>query len=330
MTSEITPSCLIVIPCLNEEEHIGPLLDALARQAETIDARIVVADGGSIDATRAIVGAKADGNRRIALLHNPMRIQSAGINAAVAAFGDGIDCMVRVDAHGTYPDDYCLRLVEEAARTGAASVVVSMKTMGTGIFQRATAEAQNSRLGNGGSLHRSGGGGGWVDHGHHALMRIEPFRAVGGYDETFSHNEDAELDFRLRKAGYRIWMTGRTTMTYYPRDTVGGLFRQYLSYGRGRAMNVMKHRVVPKIRQMLPLMVVPVLVLATFSVFSWLALVPAAVWAFACLGYGLALAVRQGRAQGALVGISAMIMHVGWSLGFWLQLLSGGRGGKAA
>ena len=33
-------------------------------------------------------------------------------------------------------------------------------------------------------------------------MRIAAFRGVGGYDESFSHNEDAELDYRLRQAGY--------------------------------------------------------------------------------------------------------------------------------
>jgi hypothetical protein len=73
-------------------------------------------------------------------------------------------------------------------------------------------------------------------------MGIAAFRAVGGYDESFSHNEDAELDFRLRQAGFRIWMTDKTVMTYYPRASVLPLFRQYLGYGRGRAKNILKHR----------------------------------------------------------------------------------------
>ena len=84
----------------------------------------------------------------------------------------------------TIPTDYCDRLVEEAAATGADSVVVSMATKGVGAFQKATAFAQNSKLGNGGSKHREGAEGHWTDHGHHALMRVEAFRAVGGYDET--------------------------------------------------------------------------------------------------------------------------------------------------
>lgn len=60
--------------------------------------------------------------------------------------------------------------------------------------------------------------------------------AVGGDGEAFTHNEDAKLDYRLRRAGFRTWLTGKTMMTYYPRASVSGLFRQYLSYGRaGRA-----------------------------------------------------------------------------------------------
>ena len=33
-------------------------------------------------------------------------------------------------------------------------------------------------------------------------MRIAAFSDVGGYDESFSHNEDAELDHRLNVAGF--------------------------------------------------------------------------------------------------------------------------------
>src|SRR5690606_35663894 len=126
---------------------------------------------------------------------------------------------------------------------------------------------QNSRLGNGGSKHRAGAKGQWVDHGHHALMRIESFRTVGGYDETFGHNEDAELDHRLRAAGYGIWLTDKTRMTYYPRETAAGLFRQYLNYGQGRARNILKHSTMPKLRQVLPAMVLPLAAGALLALF---------------------------------------------------------------
>jgi glycosyltransferase involved in cell wall biosynthesis len=321
MAKDMLPSNLIVIPCLNEAAHIGALLGQLRPAAERLGARIVVADGGSTDGTLAIVEAVAAKDPRVVLLHNPKRIQSAAINLAIATFGDGADYLIRIDAHGGYPQDYCDRLVEEARATGADSVVVSMLTSGSGAVQKAVAAAQNSKLGTGGSKHRHLSAGEWVDHGHHALMRISAFTAVGGYDETFSHNEDAELDYRLRQAGYRIWMSGKTQMIYYPRSSLKGLYFQYLGYGRGRAKNVLKHRMVPKVRQMIPLLVFPVVLLAALSFIHWLAAVPFLLWAAVCLGYGAVTAIRQRNPGLALVGVSAMVMHFGWSVGFWLQLL---------
>ena len=316
---------LLVIPCLNEAATIEPLLRKLHAQRGAMDMLIVVADGGSRDGTPEIVSSLTSEIPDLLLLANAKRIQSAAINLAVDRFGEDRDYLIRIDAHGDYPDDYCRTLIEEAIEMNADSVVVGMETIGFGLFQKATAIAQNSKLGNGGSKHRAGGGGEWVDHGHHALMRIEAFRSVGGYDENFSHNEDAELDFRLRAAGFRIWMTGKTYMTYYPRASASALFKQYLAYGRGRAKNLMKHRSVPKLRQAIPLAVAPVVVGAVLALIYWWAAVPLVIWAAACLGYGFWMAVGQKTPYGPLASLSAMIMHFAWSAGFWLELAGVGR-----
>jgi succinoglycan biosynthesis protein ExoL len=315
-------SSLIIIPCLNEAKHIEPLIEKLDPALDDLNARIVVADGGSTDGTREIVARISETDHRVILLDNPRRLQSAAINLAVSTFGRDYEYFIRIDAHGDYPDDYCQRLVEEAQETEADSVVVAMETVGFGIFQKATAFAQNSKLGNGGSKHREGAEGHWTDHGHHALMRVNAFETVGGYDETFSHNEDAELDYRLKKAGFGIWMTDKTRMIYYPRSSVKTLFRQYLGYGRGRAKNILKHGNMPKLRQMLPLAVVPVFIGAFLAVLNWIAVIPFSLWAIACVGYGFWMAVGQRNPYGPLAALSAMVMHFAWSAGFWMELLS--------
>jgi succinoglycan biosynthesis protein ExoA len=316
-----TLRCLIVVPCLNEAPHIGPLLDRLDDAANALGAMLVVADGGSTDGTVDVVRRKAEAMPRLRLLDNPKRVQSAAVNRAVEDFGDGADFLIRIDAHGDYPHDYCRVLVEEAIAGDADSVVVAMETRGIGIFQKAVASAQNSLLGNGGARHRSGAVARWVDHGHHALMRVDAFRAVGGYDESFSHNEDAELDYRLRQAGYRIWMTDRTVMTYYPRPSIAGLFRQYVGYGRGRAKNALKHRAMPRLRQLLPLAVVPIVAGTLLAFMSWMALLPVTVWMCACFAYGAWMAVGQRNPLGPIAAFAAIVMHAGWSIGFWMQLL---------
>ena len=317
---------LIVVPTLNEASHIGDLLEALLVEAEALDARIVVADGGSTDGTTGIVERLALAAPRISLIHNPQRIQSAAINLVVAQFGDAADYLIRIDAHGAYPSDYCRSLVAEARERAVAAVVVPMTTVGVAPFQRAVATAQNSAIGTGGSAHRTGKGHGPVDHGHHALMRIDAFRSVGGYDQTFRFNEDAELDYRLRQAGGTIWLTDRTGMTYYPRSTPSGLFRQYFGYGGGRARNILKHRVVPRLRQLAPLAILPVVLLAALSIWHWAFLLPLGVWGVGCIALGMHAARRHHPEYGMpmwlspLVGVAAMIMHLAWSSGFWAHV----------
>lgn len=318
---------LVIVPTLNESRHIAGLLDGLLVEAEVLDATIVVADGGSHDGTREIVAARAAQSTRIHLINNTRRIQSAAINLAVALFGDRADYLIRIDAHGTYPQAYCRDLVAEAEERGVGSVVVPMTTKGHEPFQRAVATAQNSPIGTGGSAHRTGNESGPVDHGHHALMRVDAFREVGGYDETFRANEDAELDFRLRAAGHTIWLTDRTGMIYYPRATAGGLFRQYFGYGGGRARNILKHRMRPRLRQMAPLAILPVVLLAVLSIWHWAFLVPLLLWGLGCIALGVHAAKKyypeydMPMSLSPLVGWAAMIMHFAWSSGFWLHLI---------
>ncbi|MEZ5778653.1 MAG: glycosyltransferase family 2 protein [Paracoccaceae bacterium] len=323
---------LIVIPCLNEAAFIGGLLRQLLPFAESVGGRIVVADGGSTDGTVDIVRRFAAGHSAVICLHNPRRIQSAGVNLAVRKYGAGTVYVIRIDAHCTYPDDYCLRLIEEAEATGAGSVVVGMIAEGRGLIQGVNAAVQNSRIGNGGSRHRRMPSGSFVEHGHHALMRTDVFNFVGGYDESFRCNEDAELDYRISQSGERIWLTARTVVTYHPRRTLMALFRQYFTYGRGRAQTVLKHKSRPVARQILVLLVLPALLLSTFAFVTWWAAVPAAIWAAACLASGFAIAVRSRRPRLALAGLSAMIIHGAWSLGFWREVLAPGgtRSGSAS
>ncbi|ARJ70707.1 succinoglycan biosynthesis protein exoa [Paracoccus contaminans] len=313
---------LIVIPTLNEAAHIADVLDAVLPFADRADARIVVVDGGSADATAAIVRKHAARHPRIALLDNPGRLQAAAVNRAVEAWGEGHEWLLRLDAHSAYPPDYGDALLAEAAQTGADSVVVSMQAQGEGGLQRLIADAQNSRIGNGGSAHRLAGRGAWVDHGHHALMRMAAFRAVGGYDERFSHNEDAELDHRLRAAGYRIRLTGRTALGYFPRKRLAPLMRQYFNFGRGRARNLAKHGTRPALRQAAVAMLAPALLLTLLVPLSPVFALPLAVWLLACLAGGLMIARSTRNPAGVLAGFIAGLMHLAWSAGYWSERLA--------
>jgi len=320
---------LIVIPTLQEADHIGGVLNGLRpfmgrRKKAGAAARIVVADGGSGDGTRDIVRDHISRHPEfdIRLMDNPARLQSAGINLACASHADGMDTLVRLDAHSDYPEDFVDVVLEEARRTGADSVVVAMTAVGSTPLHKAIAWTQNSRLGNGGASHRTGDGGRFVDHGHHALIRLDAFRDVGGYDDSFSHNEDAELDLRLARAGRRIWLTTRTGLNYVPRRTLKALWRQYFRFGSGRARTVLKHRITPRIRQMIPIAVAPAIALLALAPLHPAFALPATLWVLACLAGGAALAIANREALAVAMGPVAGTMHAAWSAGFWYRLLT--------
>jgi succinoglycan biosynthesis protein ExoA len=320
--ARLPSSALVVIPCLNEEGYIQGVLDHFAAEPEHIVRKIVVADGGSTDRTIQIVEACSRRDGRIVLLDNVRRIQSSGVNRAVEQYGDLAPFVIRVDAHAGYPTGFCGMLLAAQQMTGASSVVVSMTARGATCFQKAAAAAQNSRLGNGGSAHRRSAEGRFVDHGHHALMNISAFRSVGGYDEAFSHNEDAELDFRLTAAGYRIYLCPGADIVYYPRTNLASLFRQYRNFGNGRAMTILKHRMKPKLRQAIPVMIGPAVALSALGFVAPALAIPAALWAVASLAYGVLLGVRDKDKCACGSGVAAMAMHLGFSVGFISRLVT--------
>lgn len=316
------PQTAAIIPTLDEELHVGALLDQLVRQPEDVIAAIVVADGGSTDATRAIVGQRALRDPRIRLLDNPERLQACGINLAVKALDRSIGRFVRIDAHSRYPDDYVPRLLDALDRNDADSVVVRLDSVGGGAAQRAIAAVSNSRMGTGGSAHRVGGYSGFVDHGHHAAFRRSVFEAAGGYDPTFEANEDAELDVRIRRMGGRIWLAGDIEVGYFPRTTLPALARQYYRYGSGRARTWLKHGEALRPRQLAPpalvCAIVAALILALIS--PWALLLPAAYLAILTV-YGISIAIRRNTACLILAAPALLVMHVGWGAGFLHRLM---------
>lgn len=318
MTTDAERRVLVVIPTLNESRTIEAVVSAL-RLDPPSDARIdvVVADGGSSDGTVELVQRMSAADASLHLLANPRRIQSAAVNLAVQRFGEGADVLVRCDAHALYPRGYVRRLLETLDRTQADSVVVAMDSTGKSCFQKAVAWASNTWAGTGGSAHRVGRRSGFVDHGHHAAFRLATFRRAGGYDESFTHNEDAEFDCRQRRLGGTVYLDSDIRLEYHPRATPGALARQYFAYGRGRSRTVRRHRGSMRARQFaLPLHLV-VSALALLLAPWWPMVL---VWPLAYLGVlaatSLSIAWQQRSACGLLAGVAAGVMHFSWALGF--------------
>jgi len=312
----------LAVPVLNEEAYIASCLESLLTQGDTHRLEILVLDGGSQDRTAAIVQAMAARHPEIRLVENPARLQSAAVNLAARIAARESRILLRADAHAWYPPGFVTGVVAALRAQKATSVVVPMLTVGEEGLQRGIAAAQNSRLGNGGSAHRLGRRSEWVDHGHHAAFDRAFFLSIGGYDERFTHNEDAELDLRAQAAGGRIWLCADHPVTYFPRKDLASLAWQYMKHGAGRARTLLKHRLRPKPRQMAPVIALLANLAALLVAPFWApALLVPALYAALCLGWGVWLAIRGGDPWLAAAGPAAMTMHMAWGLGFLRSLV---------
>jgi succinoglycan biosynthesis protein ExoA len=315
---------LVVIPVLNEEAHIEACLRSLMRgDVRLHEALVVVADGGSMDRTCDIVRDFADEFPNVVVLHNPKRLQSAAVNLAAKLYGAGRRFLVRCDAHAMYPPDYVMRVAESLSQRDVASVVVPMDAVGGTCFQKANAWIVDTPLGSGGSAHRGGRKSLFVDHGHHAGFDLKTFLHVGGYDETFSHNEDAEFDKRLAHSGGRIFLDADIRLAYTPRASLGALAKQYFNYGKGRARTIVKHGEIPRLRQVVPPATLAACLLGfAISPFTlWGLVLPGGYLAVLAVA-SVAMAAKKRSACGLLAGLASATMHMSWSVGLLKQLLT--------
>jgi len=326
MAEQLNPVVAIVMPALNEEQHIASAISSVLPASSELQYELLVVDGGSCDRTRDIVTDLASSNERIKVLHNPKRIQSAAVNLAARAAHPNVRYLVRADCHARYPVGFVKRCLATLIEQDVASVVVPMQTVGSTCMQRAIAAAQNSRMGNGGSRHRLVGRSGFVDHGHHAAFDRKVFLDLNGYDERIAYNEDAEFDVRLIRAGKKIYLEGAAAIQYYPRARLTSLARQYHNFGWGTANTLLRQRNRPKVRRVLPvLLVLGCLLSLVFAAVDvrWLAL--PSHYALLAAGWGTGLAIAQRDFCLLMSGPAAIVMHLTWGIGFLRRMLLGDR-----
>src|SRR3954462_11162677 len=134
----------VLVPVLNEEEHIREAVDAMRAQEFDGTIELLFMDGGSTDSTRALLEELAAEDPRIRVLDNPGRTTPPALNVGLAAARG--DFVVRMDAHAFYPPRYIAAGVERLQRGGVEWVAGAAIPRGTGRWSRRVAMALNSGL----------------------------------------------------------------------------------------------------------------------------------------------------------------------------------------
>jgi succinoglycan biosynthesis protein ExoA len=241
----------VLVPVLNEERHLRDAARAMLAQEFDGTLEFLFMDGGSSDATPAILAELAAGDPRVRVFENPHRRTPHALNIGLAqARGEFV---ARMDAHTVYPARYLAAGVERLRRGDVASVSGAQIAVGASPGSRRVALALSTSFGTGGAGFRRGlEREHEIDTGFTGVWRRSTLEHHGGWDEEFVNDQDMELAARIRGEGGRIVCVPQMAASYIPRDTLGALARQYLRYGTYRVKTAGRHPESLRRSQMLP------------------------------------------------------------------------------
>jgi succinoglycan biosynthesis protein ExoA len=318
--------CSVLVPVLNEERHIRASVAAMLQQEFSGRLEFMLVDGRSTDGTRAILEELALQDARLRVLDNPRRDTPSGLNTALRhARGRWV---ARMDAHTAYPPDYLSLGVERLQRGGTRWVSGPQVPTGQGSVSRAVALALRTPLGRGGSRKwkaRPPVAGGGVegeyelDSGVFAgVWERATLLEYGGWDEGWPRNQDAEMAGRFLGRGERLICLPRMAARYTPRETVGGVWRQYGGYGEYRVKTALRHPHTMRRSHLMPpgLVVTLGAAVAAPAPVRRIARAAVAVYGATLAGAGVRAAGQADRPSDAvLVPVVLAAMHLGNGVG---------------
>ena len=273
------PALTVGIPAYNESADIERVVRGFLATAYPNLIEVFVADGGSTDNTEDIVRKLSLEDPRVKLIHNPLKIQSVGLNIIIKESKG--DVFLRADAHSDYASDYIERCVEALIESKALNAGGAQRFVAKQTLQAAIALASKSILGNGGAHYRDPNYIGFVDtiylgcFWRKSLLEMpetcKPYGEIPVnedfdlntrlnkfiFDNTQITNQDAELNQRLIEIKPKaIYQSNKIKVWYYPRKTWKSLLLQYFKYGRGRCLTASKHSLMLQIRGIIPFTVI--------------------------------------------------------------------------
>jgi glycosyltransferase involved in cell wall biosynthesis len=317
------PFVSVIVPCRNEEAHIGACLDSIVANDYPADRlEILVAEGGSSDRTRELIAGYAAENSSIRLLNNPGGTTPTALNLAITAASGEI--IIRMDAHVWYPRNYIRTLVAGLLETGADNVGGVIETVPADhtATAKAIAIGLSHSFGVGNSYFRTGTDRRReVDTVPFGCFRREVFERIGLFDEELVRNQDDELNFRLLSRGGRILLLPEVRCRYTARRSLAQLARMYYQYGYFKPLVARKVGRIMTLRQLMPALLLSTLVvLATLSLWFPLArailLLVSGVYGSLVFFCAAGVALKQGpRCATALIAVFP-VLHFSYGFGF--------------
>jgi len=324
---EKTPKVSVILTIKNEERTIGHAIKSILR-VDYPDCEVIVVDGGSEDKTVDIAK-----NHRVRIIQTrdstPGQGRNVGIRDSshpIIAFIDG-DCYV--ERKDWLKNGVDLLRQEDIGGVGGPITPFSEAP----YISRALMNVLSTFFANAGSAQFAR----YEKQREvesisscNAVYRREVIERAGLFAEDLRFCEDADLNYRIRKLGYRLVYSPKMTVEHdWKVYSFSSLFRYMFRYGAGRAVAVKKH---PYLFSLLN--AVPSIAIVCISVLFLLSLVLGGNFLYATLllvsSYcalavtsALFAAYRFKDIKMVLVApVTYVLVHVGYAIGFILGLFN--------
>ena len=244
----------VVIPCRNERAFIKECVNAIfaCELPPNCDMQVYVVDGMSDDGTRETITELMATNGRISLIDNPKQLTPFAFNLGIHA-GGKVDFVQIVGARHILSPNYlsrCLEVLQQNTEiwcVGGKINNVAVNKTGE-LISAVMSSAFGMGMGNFRTLEQSG----YTDTVTSPMYPYEVFEKIGFFDEELIRNQDDDFNFRVAKAGGKLYFLHDISLKYYVRAKVSGLRKQFFQYGYWKVFVNRKHGTMTTIRQLFP------------------------------------------------------------------------------
>lgn len=311
----------IVIPCRNEAQYIEECLDAIYSSEidASVELSVFVVDGMSDDGTRDVIEQLKAKYNSLELVDNKMQLTPFAFNLGIYA-GGKTDYVQIVGARHILSKNYLQKSLDQFKNDKATwcvggKIINVYTNKASELISKAMSTAFGMGIGNFRTLKESG----YTDTVTSPMYPYWVFEKIGFFDEELIRNQDDDFNFRVEKAGGKIFYENEISLKYYVRGNFKGLWRQFFQYGYWKVFVNKKHKAVTTIRQLVPPLFVLYLILGTVVPFFSIKL--AAFYAIPFGAYLLLNAYTSVKCANSAIDFCKLfvifiILHVSYGLGY--------------
>lgn len=295
-----------------------------------VEGEVIVVDGLSEDGTVSAINEVKSAYPFVQVITNPEQTTPYALN-----YGIGMsrgDAVLILGAHSEVQRDFITNNISALNNhPDAACVGGIIENAYSEEVSEAIGRAMSSPFGVGNVRFRTGGKAGFVDTVAFGAYRREVFAQVGMFDTTLTRNQDDEFNYRLTKAGLKIYFDPAIVSRYYVRASFLKLRKQYYQYGYWKVYVAKKHAVVTTWRQLVPLLfflfllaVFPVAFTVLFS--ATMGAYLGALWLFVLLVYVsmnifFSTRLSAGTVRWRLIFKAVFYLHFFYGKGYFFGLI---------